>query len=183
MANRDRIIEDIYTLWISGEKKHVASVLAEADNRVDELIYEIGVDIYKSCIKDYYNQYTPTTYKRHGDLKGFNLYYAADDFEINDYEIAVGNDELDATNLLKYPGKRGSQKRHQVLKGVINGLRGNRAVNGFPMDFTTSYPNEYSDYSYWYSSKHTIYDIFDEFEENIDDELDYIYWNYLEDNL
>lgn len=183
MANKDRIIEDIYSLWISGEKEHVASALEGADEYIDEIIYMTGVDIYNSCIKDYYNQYEPTSYDRHGDLKGFNLYFAADDFAINDYEIAVGNDELDATNLLKYPGKRGRQKRHQVLKGVINGFRGSRGVSGFPMEFITSYPNQYSRCDYWTSDKSTIYDIFDDFEKNIDDDLDYMYWDYLYSNL
>ena len=188
MANKDHIIEEIYTLWVSGEKSHVANVLTEADDKIDELIFEIAKDIYRSCIKDYYAQYPEAgktmVYDRHGDKRGFNLYSAARDFTINDYEIAVGNDELDASNLLPYKGRRGRQKRYHVLRGVIKGFRGSKGVPGFPMDFVTSYPNEYSIYDgYWRSSQHTIYDIFDEFEETIDDELDYIYWDYLEDNL
>nr|DAF25345.1 MAG TPA: hypothetical protein [Caudoviricetes sp.] len=183
MADKNSILANMYDLYMSGYENHVKTVLINADNEMDETIYNIGVDIYRSCIKDYYAKYTPTVYKRHGNLTGFNLYQASDDFEINDNEIAVGNDELDAMKLLKYPGKNGAQKRRKVLNSVINGLRGNKAVSGFPMEFVTSYPNKYSTLSYWSSSGHTIYDIFEEFENNISKDLDYIYWDYLEENL
>ena len=50
------------------------SALHEAWPVFADFLADVAIDIYDSCIKCYYEDYTPKRYKRHGDITGFNLY-------------------------------------------------------------------------------------------------------------
>ena len=56
-----------------------------------QLLANVGMDIYDSCIKDFYSQYFPYVYKRHGNLSGFNLYNANEIFYDGDTVITFTN--------------------------------------------------------------------------------------------
>lgn len=177
MAREDDILETLYYMYTNNQKSNVVSAINAATNKFAEIIYEIAKDVYHSCIEDYYSQYTPTSYDRHGDISGYNL-YRAEDFIVNNGIII---DDLNPMNLFKYSGKK--DKRRKVLNSVINGFRGGRGIPGFPMDFYTRYPNKFSGLEYWHSTKYTIRDIFNEFDENIVEDIEYLFWDYLADEI
>jgi hypothetical protein len=156
-----------------------------------EIVWNTANDIYNSCIKQYYATYTPKVYKRHGDLKGFNLYEANgftlngmsfNDLEANGISIEAlleSSEEMilddfnggQPENLLKYGSKR--DIREEVLAAVLSGQRGITIRNSphaefkWPRGWATSYPNKYSQYHYWSSSASTIEEIIADFEANI----------------
>ena len=133
------------------------SVIGSALDEYYQLLANVGMDIYDSCI-----QYSPRIYKRHGNLSGFNLYKANEIF----YDGNTVNVLLDEYNLLPY-GKH--DKREEVFAFVLAGLRGGPLPKrpDFPMEWYTSYPNTYSRYrSIWQSSAIILEDILDDFCEN-----------------
>ena len=139
------------------------SVLGSSLDKYYQLLANIGMDIYDSCIRDFYSQYRPKFYKRHGHLAGKNLYSANDIF----YDGDTVNVILDEYNLLPY-GKH--DKREEVFEFVLAGLRGGPLPKNpeFPMDWYTSYPNAYSRYrSEWQSSEVVLKDILDDFCANV----------------
>lgn len=139
------------------------SIINSALNEYYQLLADIGMDIYDSCIKDFYNQYSPRVYKRHGVLAGYNL-YRANQISYNGETVNV---LLDEYNLLEY-GKH--DKREEVFAFVLAGLRGGPLPKNpdFPMDWYTSYPNAYSRYgNIWQSSEIILQDILDDFCQNI----------------
>lgn len=156
----------------------VRGICERAINEYVDIIWNIANDIYDSCIKQYYATYIPTVYKRHGNIEGFNL-YRANSFTLNGMvleDFDGGNPEA----LLKYGTKE--DIREEVLAAVLSGKRGTtlrkspRARHKWPMKWTASYPNAYSQYNYWSSGAHTIEEIIDDFEANIiDDTSDLLY--------
>ena len=44
-------------------------------------------------------------------------------------------------------------------------------------------PNKFSKLSYWVSTKGTIKGIFDEFDKNIVEDIEYMFWDYLADEI
>lgn len=145
-----------------------------------QLISDIYNDIYDSCIQLYYDQYTPIKYDRHGDIEGFNL-YSASDIYANDLLV---NLSLEASKLLPYAGKK--DKRDKVLKTVMNGLRGagsSKSPAGWPMNWDAFYPNEFSKFSDWQSSKTTLYGILSDFAKNGVKDLTYKFYEFIEHNI
>ena len=149
-------------------KKQIQSLVAEAyDKAMNEyvdIIVGIANDIYNSCIEQYYATYTPKVYKRHGQIEGFNL-YRANSFELEGTVL----DDFDGGNpeaLLKYGARK--DIREEVLQAVLSGKRGiTKRPSGWPRNWIASYPNEYSQYSYWQSNFHIMEDIIADFESNI----------------
>lgn len=165
------------------------------EQAVDEYGYKlsnIAIDIYDSCIAQFYDQYEPRIYDRHGDKSGFNLYSAQN----MGYGNLIIDMSLTPENLLPYysmrrlktgeyvPGKLVSpDRRAKVLASVMKGIRApktkrSRKAN-FPEKWTASYPNEYSQYKEWQSKFHTIDAILDDFCENIVNDTIDIFWNIL----
>lgn len=160
-------------------------LMSKDDSLIDEIIEKatreylmflgkIAADIYDSCIAVYYATYTPKVYDRHGKIEGFNLYSANDIRFEDDYLIG----SVDAMKLLKYKGKK--DKREIVLRQVMDGIRGVGSFRNpdWPMDWTEycTYPNEFSKYSDWSSSKNTMYEIFEEFGDTIIDATSEHFW-------
>lgn len=149
-------------------KKLIQSLVAEAyDKAMNEyvdIIVGIANDIYDSCIKQYYASYSPKTYKRHGNIEGFNL-YRANSFELDGTVL----DDFDGGNpdaLLKYGARE--DIREEVLRAVLSGKRGiTPRPGGWPRNWIASYPNEYSQCNYWSSKFHTMEEIIADFEANI----------------
>ena len=149
-------------------------VRAAVKNSIEEyadIIWNIANDIYDSCIELYYATYTPTVYKRHGNMDGFNL-YRANGFDFDEVNMILDDfDGGNPQNLLKYGSK--NDVREEVLAAVLSGQRGITvrpsppAKFKWPRGWTASYPNKYSKYRYWSSGAHTIEEIIDDFEENI----------------
>lgn len=153
------------------DKGRRKTVVTNAVRVYMRILYNIANDIYDSCIADFYNGYTPTSYTRHGNIEGFNLYLANDIFFQNDY-LGV---EILESNLLPY-GKKTSKRK--VFNSVVSGLRGGPGVPGFPMDWTTSYPNSYSMYrGVWSSSGTTIKSIYDDYFKNIVNDTVDLFWD------
>lgn len=154
MGSQDTWID----LMLLNESKALA-VISDSLDKYYSLLTDIGADIYDSCIKDFYSKYTPSSYKRHGNLAGENLYRAN---KIS-YDGYTTNFILDEYSLLPY-GKH--DKRDEVLDYVTRGLRGGKLKNSpeFPMKWYTSYPNSYSRYrGVWQSSQIILGDILREF--------------------
>lgn len=153
-------------LWVDLMQLSDAKLNSVINSSLDEyynLLANVGMDIYDSCIKDFYRQYTPSVYKRHGRPAGFNLYKANEIF----YDDDTVNVVLDEYNLLPY-GKH--DKRDTVFEFVLAGLRGGPLPKrpDFPMDWYTSYPNEYSRYkNIWSSSEIILENILDDFCANV----------------
>lgn len=163
--------EGIVLELIKMDKSKRVSVLAKAIDLYFKVLLNIANDIYDSCIEDYYNGYPPTSYKRHGNIEGFNLYSAKG----NSYMNGWLDIRLDENKLLPY----GKTKKSKVLNNVLNGLRGTglrKWQSDWPMEWSVSYPNSYSQYHIWGSRETTIAGIFDDFCENgLQDTID-IFW-------
>lgn len=151
-----------YELMALSDSK-LNSIINSALDEYYRLLANVGMDIYDSCIKDFYSQYNPKVYKRHSYLAGKNLYSANEIF----YDGDTVNMVLDEWNLLPY-GKH--DKRDIVFEFVLAGLRGGPLPRrpDFPMDWYTSYPNEYSRYrNVWQSSEIILVNILDDFCANV----------------
>jgi hypothetical protein len=151
-----------YELMALSDSK-LNSIINSALDEYYRLLANVGMDIYDSCIKDFYSQYNPKVYKRHNYLAGKNLYSANEIF----YDGDTVNMVLDEWNLLPY-GKH--DKRDIVFEFVLAGLRGGPLPRrpDFPMDWYTSYPNEYSRYrNVWQSSEIILVNILDDFCANV----------------
>ena len=161
-------------------ESEIRSVMKRAWKNYTELISKIAHDIYQSCIQDFYSQYDPVKYKRHGYPEGKNL-YQADAIELTESTMRI---KLAAEQLWKYGGKK--DKRSKVLDAFINGKRGSKSSKtppGWPMDWRTTYPNDFSDYIQWdgLSNPTTMKEIMDYFVENVIEETKYIYWEFLDE--
>lgn len=163
---------------IQMDKSKRASVLVGGIDLYLKVLLNIANDIYTSCIADYYGGYTPRYYNRHGNIEGFNLYRAND----NDYSNFYLGLSVEEDKLLPYGGKKGD-KRGKVLRGVLSGLRGSSGIPGWPMGWSTSYPNEHSEYRIWYSSGTTIKEILDDFSKNVAKDTNDILWQCIERQL
>jgi hypothetical protein len=163
--------KDIALKLLALDKGRRAAIVAKATQTYMQILYRIANDIYDSCIADFYSGYIPTSYTRHGNIEGFNLYLANDIFMQNGY-LGI---EISESNLLPY-GKKTSKRK--VFNSVVNGLRGGPGVTGFPMDWDTSYPNSYSMYKgVWSSSGNTIQSIYSDFFENVIKDTADLFWN------
>lgn len=170
---KDYVIETL--LQMDQNQSH--AIITNAWYDYVQRIGQIAEDIYDSCIEDYYGQYTPSVYTRHGNIEGFNL-YSANDIMHNEHEIEVS---LDPGNLLPYAGRR--DKRAKVLASVMKGLRGARSrktPRGWPMTWYTRYPNAYSVYSDWSSTRCTMNEIFYDFMDNVLIDTEDLFWKYVE---
>lgn len=148
-------------LKLDRSKRH--AVISSAVDIYMRILFNIADDIYDSCIADYYNGYEPTSYKRHGNISGFNLYLANSISYQNNYlSVDIMEDKL-----LPY-GKKTS--REDVFENVITGKRGTGMGGkraGWPRKWSTSYPNSYSRYrGVWSSGSNTIQGIYADFFQN-----------------
>lgn len=162
-------------LMLANESKQAAAI-NQAIQQYFHLLSEVASDIYDSCIKDFYKQYHPKTYKRHGNLAGFNLYNANQvSFDGNTLNFL-----LDEDYLLPY-GKHGKQEI--VFEFVLSGLRGGplpRSLD-WPMEWYTTYPNAYSRYkNIWNSSEIILENILDDFIDNVVDDTYQVFIQYVE---
>lgn len=160
---------DMITALLLMDTTKRRTIIDEASKAYMSDLADIASDIYDSCIEDYYAQYEPIKYGRHGDIRGFNLYSANNiDFDELSYNLDI---DFDPSKLLRYyDGKRGREKRDKVLNSVMAGLRGTKSRKtppGWPMLWLTSYPNRYSKYDMWSSTKGTMDSIFIEFMDNV----------------
>lgn len=156
---------------IEMDKGKRTAVLANGIDMYLKILLNIANDIYESCIADYYGGYSPKYYNRHGNIEGFNLYNA----NSNNYSNFYLGLSIEEDRLLPYSGKKGD-KRGKVLKGVLNGLRGSSGIPGWPIGWSTSYPNGYSVYRIWYSSGTTIKEILDDFSKNVTKDTSDLLW-------
>lgn len=139
------------------------SVIYSSIDEYYQMLANIATDIYDSCIQDFYSQYMPRKYKRHGDIKGFNLYSANQTFYDGDTVNVVINED----NLMSY-GKH--DKREIVLDFVLAGLRGGPLpqLPDWPQEWYTTYPNAYSKYKgIWQSSEVVLEGILNDFCSNV----------------
>lgn len=171
--------EGLWTrLMLANESKQIAAI-NRAVQQYFALLSEIAADIYDSCIRDFYSQYTPLVYKRHGQLSGFNLYRANQvSFDGESLRLLI-----DESYLLPY-GK--NDNRDIVLDFVLAGLRGGPLPKrpDWPMDWYTTYPNSYSKYrSIWQSSGVILEDILDDFISNVVDDTYSIFIDFVEKNI
>lgn len=153
-------------LVIKHDKNEINRIIQKGINDYARFLTNIASDIYDSCIQDYYAQYTPTVYTRHGNIGGFNLYQA------NAIELAgpILSIDFDEGNLLPYGTS--DDIRATVLNNVMNGIRGSnvrtKTRRKWPMEWRTSYPNNFSMYKgVWSSGASTIDSIFDDFVANV----------------
>lgn len=158
------------------------TVIEEASKSYLTDLSNIAADIYDSCIEDYYAQYIPVKYGRHGDITGFNLYSANDiSFDEDTYNMSL---DFDPNKLLKYyDGKKGREKRDKVLKSVMSGLRGTMSKKtppGWPQSWRTTYPNQYSQYNLWKSSGTTMFAIYREFMNNVMNDTSDLWYSYIQ---
>jgi hypothetical protein len=156
------------------DKNKRTSILANAIDLYLKVLLNIANDIYESCIAEYYGGYSPKYYNRHGNIEGFNLYKASD----NDYSNFYLGLSIEEDKLLPYSGK--GDKRGKVLRGVLNGLRGGPNIPGWPIEWSSNYPNNYSAYRIWYSSGSTIKEILDDFSKNAMKDNMEIFWQCVE---
>lgn len=156
-------------------------IIEEASKVYMNNLSNIASDIYDSCIEDYYAQYTPIKYSRHGNIVGFNLYRANNiDFDEASYNLDI---DFDPNKLLGYyDGKRNREKRDKVLNSVMAGLRGTKSSKtppGWPQTWSTSYPNRYSKYSMWKSNGTTMNEIFKNFMNNVMKDTIDLFYNHI----
>lgn len=166
------------------DKTERRSVVRKAWNNYTKLISDIAHDIYESCIRDFYSQYDPIKYKRHGYPEGKNL-YQADAIDWTESELRI---KTAADQLWRYSGKK--DKRGKVLEAVMNGKRGSKGARPrgdtgetFPMEWKTTYPNDFSDLFQWDGIQNptTMKKIMDYFVDNVIEETEYIFWEYLDE--
>ncbi len=162
------------------EKDERRNIIKKAWNSYTKLISDIAHDIYQSCIQDFYSQYDPIKYTRHGYPEGKNL-YQADAIEWTESELRI---KTAADQLWKYGGKR--DKRSKVLEAVMNGKRGAKSSKtpaGWPMKWDTTYPNDFSDLFQWEGVQNptTMKEIMDYFVENVMEETEYVFWEFLDE--
>ena len=183
--------DEVLMRFIQMDKSSRDSILRCVVDDYAEYIYHIAEDIYDSCIQDFYDQYTPMRYDRHGNLSGFNLYSGKNFF----YSNLWLDIQFDPDNLLPYYKMRKTSsgdyvqgaeeledKRAYVLGSVMTGVRARRSPRTpawFPMRWRTSYPNSFSEMYDWTSSKTTISSIFDDFCENVVNETTYKFYEIL----
>lgn len=177
--------DSIWKSLILMDENKANTILDEAFRRYFNTLSEIASDIYDSCIKDYYAQYEPIKYTRHGNIEGFNLYSAnAVWFDELSYNLSLN---FNPNELLPYyDGKQGREKRDKVLKSVMAGLRGTKSSKtppGWPQRWYTSYPNQYSQHSLWASTERTIDAIYKDFMENVREDTKHILHNYIKNLL
>lgn len=175
MNNRE-VLKQLFFM----DEKDSNAVIDSAFKQYAQLISDIYNDIYDSCIKLYYDQYTPIKYDRHGYIEGKNL-YSASDIYANDLLV---NLSLQGSRLLPYKGKK--DKRDKVLDSVLNGLRGassSKSPPGWPMSWDASYPNEFSNFSDWKSSGATLDAILNDFAKNGVKDLAYKFYEFIENNI
>ena len=174
------------------DKSEIDYILELAMNEYAEELVDIATDIYDSCIKQFYSSYEPHIYDRHGDISGYNLFYASD----IGYSNLVVDMSFRPENLLPYykmkkmsdgtyvPGKfEDDSKRAKVLGSVLKGIRARRSPKtpaDFPMTWEASYPNEYSRRFDWASGFSTMNKIFDDFCENAEKDTNYMFWDILQ---
>lgn len=171
--------EGLWTRLMLANESKQSSVINKAIRQYFTLLADVASDIYDSCIKDFYKQYTPQVYKRHGNPSGFNLYRAN---QVS-FDGDVLNFLIDEDYLLPY-GKH--DKRDIVLEFVLAGLRGGPLPKrpDFPMDWYTTYPNSHSKYHHvWQSSEVVLENILDDFIDNVVDDTYQIFINYVEKNI
>jgi hypothetical protein len=176
--------KEMFRRLLSMDDNKASSVIDKAFDKYFRMLYKIAEDIYDSCIRCYYADYTPTKYDRHGNIKGFNLYEAEDILFDADYNIDL---HFDPSNLLKYdvPQKNGKyiEKRHKVLQTVMAGLRGagssKNQASGWPREWHAYYPNTYSQYTVWTSNGQNLYEIYKDFNETILEETKDLYYTYI----
>lgn len=174
---------DVYRKLLMVSSSDAEYALTAGFDDYMERIFDIACDIYDSCIEDYYGSYPPRSYKRHGNLEGFNLYRANDlYFSYDSMKV-----RFDEDNLLPYYGKNGEEVRKDVLNNVMSGLRGTGGMgsrsDGWPMDWYTSYPNQYSRYHDWTSTGSTIDEIFKDFMLNILKDTEYLRDEFIDNYL
>ena len=165
---------------LSMDENEIRRVMKRAWKNYTELINNIAHDIYQSCIQDFYSQYNPVKYKRHGYPEGKNL-YQADAIEITESALKI---KTAAKQLWEYGGR--NDKRDKVLTAVMSGKRGSQSKKtppGWPMKWTTTYPNDFSDYFQWDGLQNptTMKEIMDYFVDNVLEETKYIYWEILDE--
>ena len=170
-------IDSIALALFEMDKNKLSAVVKTAMRAYAKVLYAVIDDIYDSCIKDYYAGYLPTSYTRHGNIEGKNLYNAP--------IVSLENGDLffDTDPYKLEPYSRTKELRGQVLHNVLNGLRGTGMRSWqeeWPMEWTTSYPNSYSKYNIWSSSCHTIATIVQDFENNVFDDTEDLFFECLE---
>lgn len=167
------------------DKSQRDEIINDAYNDLGKLIMNIASDIYDSCIKLYYSTYTPVIYKRHGNIKGANLYFAN---ELTYNEVAgVLQFHTNEYKLLPYKGGFSEEeygahyedKRELILDLVMQGQRGSKTrfaknTKSWPKPWKAIYPNRFSKYKKWSSSERTMYTIFDDFMDQVEDGSDTI---------
>ena len=131
--------DSLWTRLMLAKESKQRTAINTAIQQYFTLLADVASDIYDSCIKDFYKQYSPTVYKRHGKIAGDNLY--------NANRVSFDGDTLrfliDEDYLSPY-GK--DDKRDIVLEFVLAGLRGGPLPKrpDWPMEWFTSYPNAFT---------------------------------------
>lgn len=177
--------QNVLRTLVNMDDQKAYNILAKATGLYLEKLAEIAEDIYDSCIEDYYAQYTPMKYDRHGDITGFNLYSANNIvFDEMSYNVDI---DFDPNKLLGYyDGKKNREKRDKVLNSVMAGLRGAKSKKsppGWPQKWNTSYPNQYSQYNFWKSKGATMDKIFEDFMSNVINETQDLLHNCIRELL
>lgn len=162
------------------DKAKREAIIMDAFSDFGKMLGDIAADIYDSCIKVYYSTYAPVYYGRHGNKAGHNL-YRANDFMYNE-AANVLRFSTNEENLLPYKGGFSEEeygdnyedKRELILHLVMKGQRGSKTrfakVTGrWPKSWKATYPNKYSRYHRWKSSGATMYTIFDEFMNQVEE--------------
>lgn len=154
------------------------SIITAALTEYANMLVDIYNDIYTSCIKVYY-EFVPTVYKRHGDIKGFNL-YSGFYSQLLDLKIEAS---YAPENLLGYRNITTSE----VLDNVVSGQRGSKArklsSGSWPQKWTAIYPNAYSEYNIWTSKATTIEDILSDYDANIVNDTQSIFWQIMSEHM
>lgn len=168
MAANDTVLK-----LLALERTQRRLVILNAARVYMQILFNLANDIYDSCIADYYDGYVPTSYTRHGNLAGFNLYRANSNTFIQNYvSVNIIEDKL-----LPYNKKT---EKGEVFDNVVNGIRGTgmgRNREGWPRHWDTSYPNSFSAYrNVWRSSGHTIQEIYDDFFANVVTDTADLFW-------
>lgn len=165
------------------DKAQRDSIINEAYDDLGKLIMNIASDIYDSCIKLYYATYKPVMYKRHGKIEGRNLYFANElmydevadvlKFHTNEYKLLPYKGGFDEEEY----GAHYEDKRELILHLVMAGQRGSKTrfakhTKSWPKSWKAIYPNKFSKYNRWSSNERTMYTIFDDFMDQIEDGSD-----------